>query len=275
MAKEQPWDYVPSLPLAIVATVVFASLTILHTFRLFRTRTWFCIPFILGGAFETIGYGARAAGHSNLDSLPPYIIQALLILLAPILFAASVYMILGRLIRATSAESYSIIRVNWVTKIFVGGDIFSFLVQALGAGMLSGAKTQSSKKRGETVILAGLIFQIIIFGFFILVALVFHNRLRARPTDKSTAPGLPWERLMFMLYGVSVLITTRNLFRVIEYAMGESGYLLQNEWPIYVFDTALMVCVLAICQMWYVGKIRPKSDDVDLETIGEGHHASH
>jgi hypothetical protein len=129
-------------------------------------------------------------------------------------------MILGRLIRATSAEAYSIIRVNWVTKIFVGGDIFSFLVQALGAGMLSGAKTQSSKKRGETVILAGLIFQIIIFGFFILVALVFHNRLRARPTDKSTAPGLPWERLMFMLYGVSVLITTRNLFRVIEYAMG-------------------------------------------------------
>jgi uncharacterized membrane protein len=72
-------------------------------------------------------------------------------------------MILGRWIRATSAESYSIIRVNWVTKIFVGGDIFSFLVQALGAGMLSGAKTQNSKKRGETVILAGLIFQIIIF----------------------------------------------------------------------------------------------------------------
>jgi hypothetical protein len=129
-------------------------------------------------------------------------------------------MILGRLIRATSAESYSIIRVNWVTKIFVGGDIFSFLVQALGAGMLSGAKTQNSKKRGETVILAGLIFQIVIFCFFILVALVFHNRLRTRPTEKSTASGLPWERLMFMLYGVSVLITTRNVFRVIEYAMG-------------------------------------------------------
>jgi hypothetical protein len=52
MAKEQPWNYVPSLPLAIVATTVFASLTILHIFRLFRTRTWFCIPFIIGGACE-------------------------------------------------------------------------------------------------------------------------------------------------------------------------------------------------------------------------------
>jgi hypothetical protein len=52
MAKERPWDYVPSLPLAIVATTVFASLTIFHIFRLFRTRTWFCIPFIIGGLCE-------------------------------------------------------------------------------------------------------------------------------------------------------------------------------------------------------------------------------
>jgi len=30
------------------------------------------------------------------------------------------------------------------------------------------------------------------------------------------------------------------------------GYLLANEWPIYVFDAALMVVVLAICARWYV-----------------------
>lgn len=237
MAKGD-WNYVPSLPLSIVATIIFALLTSIHIFRLFRSRTWFCIPFIIGATcefksthiidiisnnistVETIGYGARAASHSNQNSLVPYIIQALLILLAPILFAASVYMLLGRLIRATAAESYSIIRVNWVTKIFVGGDISCFLVQALGAGMLSGANSQSSKKRGETVILAGLIFQIIIFCLFVLVALIYHKRLRAQPTNKSINSEVPWERLIFMLYGVSVLITVRNLFRVIEYAMG-------------------------------------------------------
>lgn len=30
------------------------------------------------------------------------------------------------------------------------------------------------------------------------------------------------------------------------------GYLLANECPIYVFDAALMVVVLAICARWYV-----------------------
>jgi hypothetical protein len=169
---------------------------------------------------ETIGYAARVAGHYNTTALIPYIIQALLILLAPILFAATVYMILSRLIRATGAENFSILRVSWVTKIFVGGDVFCFLVQALGAGILSGADSLDKKKRGETIILAGLVFQIIIFAIFLLVALIFHTRLRARPTSKSLATGLPWERLVFTLYGVSVLITIRNLFRVIEYAMG-------------------------------------------------------
>jgi hypothetical protein len=169
---------------------------------------------------ETIGFGARAAGHSNMNILGPYLIQALLILLAPIFFAASVYMILSRLIRATAAETYSIVRVGWVTKIFVGGDIACFLIQALGAGMLSGADTLDDKKRGENVILAGLVVQILIFGFFLLVALIYHRRLRTQPTEKSLNANLNWGRFMVMLYGVSVLITLRNIFRAIEYAMG-------------------------------------------------------
>ena len=35
----------------------------------------------------------------------------------------------------------------------------------------------------------------------------------------------------------------------------EDGYLLANEWPIYVFDALLMVIVLVICCKWYVGDI--------------------
>lgn len=146
--------------------------------------------------------------------------QALLILLAPILFAASVYMILGRLIRATGAESYAIIRVTRITKIFVGGDILCFLIQAMGAGMLSGADSKKSKDRGQNVILCGLILQIIIFLLFLFVAIIFHKRLRIRPTGKTLDASITWERMLSQLYIVSVLITTRNLFRVIEYAAG-------------------------------------------------------
>jgi hypothetical protein len=43
------WNYVPSLPAAVVFDVAFLAITILHIHRLYKTRLWFCIPFVIGG----------------------------------------------------------------------------------------------------------------------------------------------------------------------------------------------------------------------------------
>lgn len=58
--------------------------------------------------------------------------QSLLLLLAPNLFAAIVYMSFGRLVRLTDGGELLLIRARWVTKIFVAGDVLSFLVQGGG-----------------------------------------------------------------------------------------------------------------------------------------------
>lgn len=87
----------------------------------------------------------------------PYIMQSLLLLLAPALFAASIYMILGRIIALTGGESRSIIKRRWITKIFVAGDVISFLGQSAGGGILANAKTDSQLTLGERVISGGLI----------------------------------------------------------------------------------------------------------------------
>ncbi|KAH9208139.1 RTA-like protein [Leptodontidium sp. 2 PMI_412] len=266
MAKfSKYWTYEPSLPAAAIFTLIFAVLSIYHTFRLFKTRTWFCTPLVIGGFFEVIGFGARAVGNKKPDILLPFIIQSLLILLAPILFAASAYMILSRLIRAVGGESYSVVRVRWVTKIFVGGDVLCFLVQAGGGAVLSGADTASAVSMGQSLILAGLLIQMVVFGFFLVIAVVFHKRIRARPTGQSLNSDLNLERFMVMLYSVSLLITFRNLFRVIEYAMGKDAYLLQNEWPIYAFDGFPMIVVLVICSQWYTGIMQSGPVNIDLE----------
>lgn len=52
-------------------------------------------------------------------SLTPYILQALLLLLGPPFFAASIYMILGRVIRLLEADHHSFIRATWMTKILL------------------------------------------------------------------------------------------------------------------------------------------------------------
>ena len=79
-----------------------------------------------------IGYICRAVGHGNPESVTVYALQNLFILLAPLLYAASIYMVLGRLIRYLHAEPLSIVRVTWMTKIFVASDAISFLTQAAG-----------------------------------------------------------------------------------------------------------------------------------------------
>ena len=58
--------------------------------------------------------------------------QTLLILVAPALFAASIYMVLGRIILLVDGEQHSLIRKRWLTKIFVTGDVLSFLMQGAG-----------------------------------------------------------------------------------------------------------------------------------------------
>ncbi|KAF2790174.1 RTA1-domain-containing protein [Melanomma pulvis-pyrius CBS 109.77] len=268
MAEERElYKYSPSVAAAIIFVIVFVVLTSYHAFRLFKTRSWFCIPFLLGGLFEIIGYGARAYGNKNHSSLGPYIMQALLILLAPILFAASVYMFLGRTIRATGCASYSIIRTNWLTKIFVLGDVICFLIQALGAAMLSSADDKKAKDRGQKFILLGLVLQIVIFSLFMLVAVVFQMRVRKRSAGKTLSCNFDWQKYLFMLYTVSIVITIRNAFRVIEYAMGEEGYLLANEWPIYVFDATLMAVVLVVCATWYLESEVFESTGQNLELM--------
>lgn len=68
----------------------------------------------------------------HVGKQPSYILQLLLILLAPALYAASIYMILKRLTRVVDAESYALIPARWLTVFFVGGDVVSFLLQAAG-----------------------------------------------------------------------------------------------------------------------------------------------
>ena len=41
-------------------------------------------------------------------------------------------MVLGRIILLTDGEVHSLIRKKWLTKIFVTGDVLSFLVQVVG-----------------------------------------------------------------------------------------------------------------------------------------------
>lgn len=196
--------------------------------------------------------------------------QSLLILLAPAFFAASIYMILGRIIVLTDGESHSVIRARWLTKIFVAGDVLSFLAQSSGGGLLAKAKTESDVKLGNNVITAGLGIQVLFFGLFVIVAGIFHYRINSYPTTRSQATRVPWQRYLMVLYAASILILIRSVFRIIEYVMGQDGVLLSKEIYLYVFDATLMFLVMAVFNIWHPSAIITKASlrGEDMEAYG-------
>lgn len=149
------YKYDPSLPAAVIFIVAFGVSGFYHAYQVARLRSWYFIPFVIGCAgknskkhpylpdkqtnidytVEAIGYGGRAINASEDSgqwSKGPYIIQPLLLLLGPPFYAASIYMVLGRLIRLLEADKYSMVRLKWLTKIFLFGDIVSILAQGMG-----------------------------------------------------------------------------------------------------------------------------------------------
>ncbi|OAP63245.1 hypothetical protein AYL99_02472 [Fonsecaea erecta] len=232
------WKYLPSVLLSAIFMVLFTVITGALAWRTYKTRLWFCIPFNVGGLFQIIGYGTRIYAHYRTDLIAPYTVQSCFILLAPVLYAASVYMLLGRLIRSVHGERFSIIRSTKMTKLFVLADILSLNIQGNGAGLTVKKKTEQV---GKYIVVGGLFIQLIAFGCFIAVALVFHKRIwRTIGKDERSSPNVPWRQGLMMIYICSVLIMVRSVYRVVEYTMGVDSFLFAHEWPAYVFDAAPM-----------------------------------
>jgi hypothetical protein len=175
--------------------------------------------------------------------------QSLLLLVAPALLAASIYMILGRLILVVDGEHHSLIPKKWLTKTFVAGDVLSFVMQSGGAGMMSSGNSKSVKL-GEKVIVGGLIMQVIFFIIFLFVATAFYQRIQREPTVRASTlqknGKTGWMTLFYALFTASGFILVRSIFRVIEYIQGDAGYLLRNEVWLYIFDSVLMLSVVVL-----------------------------
>ncbi|KAH7112498.1 putative RTM1-like protein [Dendryphion nanum] len=241
------YRYDPSMAAAVIFIILFLLITVVHAYQLMRTRAWILIPFVIGGFFQCIGYIGRAksAAESPDWKVPTYSLQTILLLVAPALYAASIYMMLGRIILLTDGETHSIIRKRWLTKIFVVGDVVSFLMQGAGGGIMASG-TISALETGENIIIGGLVVQLLFFGCFMVTSAIFHMRMRKIPTTTILTQSMPWERQLGALYGAGMLIFVRSLFRLIEYAQGNDGYLISHEVFLYVFDSTLMLATMVL-----------------------------
>ncbi|ENI01011.1 hypothetical protein COCC4DRAFT_204740 [Bipolaris maydis ATCC 48331] len=241
------YRYNPSMAAAVIFIILFLLVSGLHLYQMVRTRTWILVPFVIGGFFQFAGYIARAmsAAESPNWTVGAYSASTILLLVAPALYAASIYMMLGRIILVTDGEHHSIVPKRWLTKIFVVGDVISFMMQGAGGGIMA-TGTISALYTGENIIIGGLVVQILFFGCFIVTSVFWHSRMRKNPTTRIISGSIPWEMQLYSLYAASMLILVRSAFRLIEYAQGNNGYLISHEAFLYIFDSTLMWITMAI-----------------------------
>ncbi|KAL4966189.1 RTA1 domain-containing protein [Aspergillus stella-maris] len=270
-----PWvdfyPYNPSQSAGYAFMAIFGIATIVHVALMFPYKAAFFIPFVLGGVCETFGYHGRARSHNDITGIGPWAQQQMLLLCAPPLLAASIYMSLSRFISALDAEEYAPMRPKRMTTLFVLNDIICLLTQLAGAGVqVTGDANIISI--GNKVVIAGLVFTLVVFVGFVFLAIKFHRRLSAQPTgvSMSSEPSVRnWKRYMFVLYGICGCMVLRNLVRTIEFAAPKGAAIRESEVYIYVFDGALMGVAMWVWVFWHPGRLVKRARRVGRGVRGE------
>ncbi|RSM16705.1 hypothetical protein CDV31_004477 [Fusarium ambrosium] len=228
------YRYDPSMGAAAIFIVLFIAITGLHVYQFVMAKTWFFAWFVVGGFMQIIGYIGKAISSSESPNwiVKPYIIQTLLLLISPAMFAASIYMTFGRIILVTDGEVCSPLRRVWLTKIFVLRDVLSFVLQ--GGGIMASGGLEALHN-GEHTMIISLVIQLAFFSLFSITASIFHARFAAG------------------------LIMIRSVFRLIEYAQGNAGYLISHEAYLYIFDSVLRFLTMVLFAWEHPSQLNAKS----------------
>ncbi|KAJ5963641.1 RTA-like protein [Penicillium vulpinum] len=253
------YPYTPSATAGYAFMGIFGVSTLAHIVLMFPFRATYFIPLVLGGICETFGYYGRAWSHQSRFEIKSWALQEMLILCAPPLVAATIYMVLGCIVRSFGAEHLSSLRPKWLTFVFVMNDVLCFCTQLGGAGVqVTG--DQQVMEIGKKVVLAGLIFSSVVFACFILIVANFHRRLQRRPTLLLIEnPDLPWQRYMWAIYTSCFALMLRNLVRTIQFEAGHTTDINTKEVYIYIFDAFLMFFTMFVLIIYHPGRLIKKA----------------
>ncbi|GAA5869889.1 hypothetical protein JCM1840_007663 [Sporobolomyces johnsonii] len=229
------YGYDPSLAAAIVFIVAFSLITIVQTGLVARSRIWWLTVLIVGGIGEIIGWAGR------------------LLILAPCFFSATVYGILGMLVRAIGPE-YSILRPSLYLWVFCLCDLIAIVIQAVGGAKAALAlQASESSDTGTHIMLAGIVFQLFSMAVFCCLGLDFFRRARKDPLY-SGKHNVREGRIGLLAFGLtwgSTWIMIRCIYRTVELAEGWAGYLITHEPYFCVLDSmAMVLCQAVFCFTW-------------------------
>jgi len=188
----------------------------------------------LGCLAETIGYAGRIIMNDNPYSSLGFQIQICCLIIAPAFIAAGIYLTLKHFV-ITFGESWSRLRPALYTYLFIGGDIFSLVLQGAGGGIAASADPGSSLLDvGTNLMIAGVVFQVVILFVFGVLFVEYTIRTRRRADQLSAGARALLHDRKFRLFVGGILIAylgifVRCVYRIPELSGGWRTELMRNE----------------------------------------------
>ena len=186
------YGYLPNLPVNAFFAALFGLLLLAQLLIGTYTRTWtYMLAVGLGVFGEMTGYIGRLVMRNNPWANPGFETQICCLVLAPSFLAAGIYLTLKHVILYCGPE-YSRLKAKWYPWIFIGSDLGSIIVQAIGGGVAASANHGSVYNKalldaGDALIIAGIALQSV--TMFVCGSLIFDFFLRRRKAISMAASG--------------------------------------------------------------------------------------
>lgn len=264
-SKQPNWDYDASKPAALAFCAIFGLCLLVHFGQAIHHRTPWVWPLLIGLILETEGFALRWYSIVKLYTSWPAIVSQVSVIVAPAFIAAQNYMMVGRAMSYLGKE-WSPISHTLITKIFVVGDVISILSQAAGASFLDSDRLDTIRI-GFYILIAALVFQVVMFTVFVVFTVVFDRRSR----KGLGAARDPIQPLFTAFYISAAMVILRSIYRTFEFATvkftptSASGYTLNHEWLLYVFDASPITISAITLSIVHAGRFLPRKKGLRID----------
>ena len=224
-SSQSVYGYQPSLGATLFFLILFTLSSLTYIYQSTRRRTiFFTCAMVLGCFSEILGYVAKMLLWSDPFSDTGFKMSVVLLTFAPAFYAAGIYYTLKH-ICITFGSSFSRLRPQLYTYIFISCDVFSIVLQAVGGALASAAEDDALLEAGDNVMITGLatqVFTLVVFGLLAgdYALAVYRNRANLNAATADLRRSLRFKLFLVALWVAYFAILIRCCYRVAELCKG-------------------------------------------------------
>ncbi|GAA5949809.1 hypothetical protein JCM3765_007699 [Sporobolomyces pararoseus] len=264
------YGYYPSAAFGIAAMIVFGLSGALHLFQMYRSRRWILIAGpVMAAGLEVYGWYLRYG--SSKDVMYGYVVQLAVLTIAPTFLAGGVYTLFYAFAVGENPKLMPLLRPKKFSWTIFGVEMLTLCIQAAGGALAATGNRESLFKLGTRIMTAGTSLQLATSLAFVVLFLVYFNRLRRYKSDtfslRKGSGRIFWGTLLLELF-----LIIRGAYRTAELSEGLFGKLGRSQIALILGDAIpIMIAsvLLNIIHPLHTVKAKPRHQTVPSQASDE------